>query len=590
MAAPSLLPSIGLLNQMPPQAASAKPNRRTVKKVSWAPENNLCQVRLFLAEDAPLQAGQIGLQDQLQAKKPWLWHSIESGLDDDLPPGFERSTPIPYRQLEVSIEPQTPWRCPPRFVINPSWQVVAGDESQEIELQYGREVRILEAVYPRPSDIPPCPSEPPEIWEGYDDSGTHLIPLIPIEEEEEAEDLDDAITLFSSHQSMQCLGSLGDISSGASHTIDNNDTGLLLNSTGMPSFCDSSATARVEQNRHTTTSQYNTTIEPDVAAAAAAAFVAIMRSNEEGSMIDQDLLIKILSNPQIIETLISQHIKKNNTQMECSPTSLPVNKKPNGNESTHKFENVASSPSNCKPQVAPSVNVGTNKNRVSNGEIPSSQAQPSASLPISDARVFITSELVPRPSEGLEITNGRNNSMPMASSAPLPSTSGHAISQMVSRPGMLPVTSTPHAVCHIPNVLPTTTQTITSGPKWAGPQNEQYYKNLIQQHGGPNKNDYIHQNGLHYRKELIQQHGGGQQGFERSTQLQPGNMGGHSSVLDANKAKFRKNCLYFNTPKGCRRGSSCLFLHELVDRPRMDESDMPQTKRAKVEIEISGKH
>ena len=89
----------------------------------------------------------------------------------------------------------------------------------------------------------------------------------------------------------------------------------------MPCYCDNSATARVEQNRHTTTSQYNTTIEPDVAAAAAAAaFVGIMRSNEEGSMIDQDLLIKILSNPQIIETLISQHIKNNNTKMECSPT------------------------------------------------------------------------------------------------------------------------------------------------------------------------------------------------------------------------------------------------------------------------------
>lgn len=69
MAAPSLLPSMGLLNQMPPQGTNDQPNRRIVKKVSWAPENNLCQVRLFLAEEAPLQAGQIGLQDQLQAKK-----------------------------------------------------------------------------------------------------------------------------------------------------------------------------------------------------------------------------------------------------------------------------------------------------------------------------------------------------------------------------------------------------------------------------------------------------------------------------------------------------------------------------------------
>lgn len=586
MAAPSLLPSMGLLNQMPPQVTNDQHNRRIVKKVSWAPENNLCQVRLFLAEEAPLQAGQIGLQDQLQAKKPWLWHAIESGIDDDLPPGFE-STLTSFRQQEVSIVPQTPWRCPPRFVINHSWQVAAGDESKEIKLQCEREVRILEAVYPRPSSIPPCPAEPSEAWEVYDDSVTPLIPLIPIEEEEEAEDLDNAKTLFGSHQSMQHLGSLGDKSSGASHSVEN-DSGSSLNSTGMPSYCDNSATARVEQNRHTTTSQYNTTIEPDVAAAAAAAFVAIMRSNEEGSMIDQDLLIKILSNPQIIETLISQHIKNNNTKMECSPTSLPVNNKPNGNEFTHKFENDASFPSNYKPQVAPYVNLGTNKNRVSNGEMPSSQAQSSPSLPISEARAFITPEPVPRPSEGLEITNARNNKMSMASSAPLPSTSGHGSSQMVSRPAMLPVTST-NAVCNIPNVVPATTQTIIAGPNWTSSQNEQYYKNLIQQHGGPNKNDHIHQNGLHYRKELIQQHGG-QQNFERGTQLQPGNMGGHSCVIDMNKAKFRKNCLYFNSPKGCRRGSTCLYLHDHADRPRIDESDMQQTKRAKIEIEISGKH
>ena len=61
----------------------------------------------------------------------------------------------------------------------------------------------------------------------------------------------------------------------------------------MPSYCDNSVTTRVEQNRHTTTSQYNTTIEPDVAAAAAGAFVAITRSNQQGSMIDQDLVLNI---------------------------------------------------------------------------------------------------------------------------------------------------------------------------------------------------------------------------------------------------------------------------------------------------------
>lgn len=36
-----------------------------------------------------------------------------------------------------------------------TWQVVAGDESEEAEIQNQREMRVLEAVYPRPSAIPP---------------------------------------------------------------------------------------------------------------------------------------------------------------------------------------------------------------------------------------------------------------------------------------------------------------------------------------------------------------------------------------------------------------------------------------------------
>lgn len=36
-----------------------------------------------------------------------------------------------------------------------SWQVVAGEESEESEVQSQREMRVLEAVYPRASAIPP---------------------------------------------------------------------------------------------------------------------------------------------------------------------------------------------------------------------------------------------------------------------------------------------------------------------------------------------------------------------------------------------------------------------------------------------------
>lgn len=40
-------------------------------------------------------------------------------------------------------------------MLNLTWQVVAGEESKEIEDQHQREMRVLEAYYPRISSIPP---------------------------------------------------------------------------------------------------------------------------------------------------------------------------------------------------------------------------------------------------------------------------------------------------------------------------------------------------------------------------------------------------------------------------------------------------
>ena len=41
-----------------------------------------------------------------------------------------------------------------QFVLDLNWQVVTGEESKDVEIQNQREVRVLEAVYPRPSAIP----------------------------------------------------------------------------------------------------------------------------------------------------------------------------------------------------------------------------------------------------------------------------------------------------------------------------------------------------------------------------------------------------------------------------------------------------
>lgn len=41
-----------------------------------------------------------------------------------------------------------------QFLLTAEWQVVAGEESKEVDVQNQREMRVLEAVYPRPSAIP----------------------------------------------------------------------------------------------------------------------------------------------------------------------------------------------------------------------------------------------------------------------------------------------------------------------------------------------------------------------------------------------------------------------------------------------------
>lgn len=42
-----------------------------------------------------------------------------------------------------------------QFLFEANWQVVAGEESKQVEIENQRGMTVLEAVYPRPSAIPP---------------------------------------------------------------------------------------------------------------------------------------------------------------------------------------------------------------------------------------------------------------------------------------------------------------------------------------------------------------------------------------------------------------------------------------------------
>lgn len=143
----------------------------------------ICQVRLFLSEDSPSQAG-LRPQDNLQAKGSWLMHAAGPSSDDSLPPGFESLQPTNDHKIDISQIPLIRWRCPPQVIrihefelctllmpgwllrsfstlywmqilYNPDWLVVSGEESVEAALQNERIFGALEAIYPRLSNIPP---------------------------------------------------------------------------------------------------------------------------------------------------------------------------------------------------------------------------------------------------------------------------------------------------------------------------------------------------------------------------------------------------------------------------------------------------
>lgn len=143
------------------------------------------QVRLFSTAEPPTEVG-MGKRAYVQEKVSRLLQS--GGYEEGPPPpGFEEIQPANLWRLRSSQKPFTRWRCPPRvseiinhqvvciymminwvcmsdsiyiliilqIEVNSEWQVVSGEESKEIEAQNQRQRRVLEAIYPRPSAIPP---------------------------------------------------------------------------------------------------------------------------------------------------------------------------------------------------------------------------------------------------------------------------------------------------------------------------------------------------------------------------------------------------------------------------------------------------
>lgn len=190
--------------------------------------------------------------------------------------------------------PQIKWECPPKFIMDPSWHVAAGEESTEVVAQSRRQI-LLEAVYPCYSSIPSSPSRSFYVADYYDDSNTPLILSSPIKEGKEESFPTDTVPPFQTVASSK-LGQPKDM-----FTFGNLNT---------PNF-------------NPPESSKQPALEGDMmavaAAGAAAALTAYAQSKDEGSLIDTDLLIHFLSNPETFAKSIIEHGAPAN---RSKPTSM----------------------------------------------------------------------------------------------------------------------------------------------------------------------------------------------------------------------------------------------------------------------------
>ncbi|XP_021722540.1 zinc finger CCCH domain-containing protein 6-like [Chenopodium quinoa] len=444
------------------------------KRVSWASDGNLCQVRLFLSEESPSQVG-AGAQDHLQVKK------IVSGLpvnglvaDDNLPPGFEGFNPANQLKNRLAQIPVVKWRSPPKFTLGVEWQVVSGEESKEVEIQSQRELRVLEAYYPRQSAIPLNPASAPDIeCAGQDDQTLPSVPITAIEEDLSDPSSDSVASACASATTSSYLLAAQRTSSsqGVSHNI----------------------------NSGTLTAGVATSGQED---ALKAALTAVAKGNEQ---IDHNLLVKILSNPTILEQLVRHQGPGTGLQ-----SVLP------------------------KPM-----------------EGPHTISRPSPGAPM------YRMDTPPPPAQYNNMETGPSSTAMMSNGLMYPYTNGTG-----------PMTHQ-HSIPPVPGVA------LQAPPVQSGSSSQvkdlNYYKNLIQQHGGERQADPQPP----YSTHPIH-HPGVDQDVD------------NSKPRDA-KHKIMKLCMYFNSAKGCKHGTNCVFQHDMSLQQRVSSiSEMQSAKRMKMDREIRG--
>lgn len=412
--------------------------------------------------------------------------------------------------------------------------------------------------------------------ENYDDNLTPLIPIIPIEEEESADikpevavtKLADTTTNLKSQNLHQHISATFPISSqcNASSTVPSSAGGRLVPA-----------------------------ITPGLEAELTAAVVAaVSKSNQQGSLIDMDLLVKIFNDPIMIEKLIKEQrtaaatvsASSNSVGIPTSrlqpATSVPVSK-PTSAVGLLPCMSKQATPSDSFLTPAPDKPAGTSVSMLTSAlhhlagksttlpvtlHTPPAPSQPTSALL---NLMHLNKNIHYMPDGVLHTLNTHPPqqdtllSYGVKRAAPLPSVSSSELST-VPLPS---ATAKLHAVAsHMRSAASTVPRYQQSTDSAFAVKDANYYKNLIKQHGTDKQDMQDSQIGLHHNNS---------EDFKSA----------HNNKTGEMIFKTQKPCIYFKSSRGCRNGSNCPYQHDQWRAGNLLETQ--NAKRFKLGPEIKGR-
>lgn len=302
---------------------------------------------------------------------------------------------------------------------------------------------------------------------------------------------------------------------------------------------------------------------PDVAAAAAAAYAALSQSNDT-TMIDRELLIKFLTNPSMLQSL-SEKLAQN------PPGTI-------GSLEPHTGNGVRGNGRPWNPTV-----IEQNKG---------GQRYPETSIPSAD----------PLPGHGYDRPPGFG-APPLGANglgqAPQSLGQGYAPPRPLNMQALPPQSISPP--------ISAAQSTVSGSGRSVSQRDDQYYKDLISQHGrkneenvwggvgavetgnsypgggrpranGPDRDRKLEKSERTERSERADSGARWPERDDMDMSGMPVRQGDGENRSGQSRGKSRKACIYFSTSRGCRNGNSCAFVHESnngerAKRPKLEGKD-----------------